>query len=53
MTKDNRHSSTQVVGFRIDASFADALKAESKKRGLKLNQLLLEMWEAYKVQERK
>jgi len=44
-----KHAETsQVVGFRIPKRLARELKAEAAKRGLKLNQLLAEMWELYK-----
>ena len=39
---------TQIVGFRISKALARDIKSEAAKRGLKLNQLLSEMWQLYK-----
>ena len=37
-------ATSQIVGFRIPGGLAREIKSEAARRGLKLNQLLVEMW---------
>lgn len=41
-------ATSRIVGFRIPGGLAREIKSEAARRGLKLNQLLVEMWKAYK-----
>ena len=41
-------ATSQITGFRIPGGLAREIKSEAARRGLKLNQLLVEMWKAYK-----
>ncbi len=47
--KSSRHSdNTEIVGIRLTPKIANAFKAEAARRGLRVNQLFIEMWEGYK-----
>ena len=41
-------ATSRIVGFRIPKGLAREIKSEAARRGLQLNQLLVEMWKAYK-----
>jgi len=38
---------TEIVGIRLTPQLANAFKAEAARRGLRVNQLFLEMWSDY------
>ena len=46
--QDNEKRTSQIVGFRISPAMAAELKSEAKKKNIRLNELLAEMWNAYK-----
>lgn len=46
------HETLRVIGFRLPAKLAEAVKMEAARRNLPLNALLAEMWELYKVSKR-
>jgi hypothetical protein len=39
---------TEIVGIRLTPKIANAFKAEAARRGLRVNQLFLELWEGYR-----
>ncbi len=40
---------TEIVGIRLTPQIANAFKAEAARRGLRVNQLFLEMWHDYRA----
>jgi hypothetical protein len=38
---------TEIVGIRLTPQLANAFKAEAARRGLRVNQLFVEMWKDY------
>ena len=50
--KGEEREDSQIVGFRLPKNVAAALKVEAATRNLKLNALLIEMWELYRKTKR-
>jgi predicted HicB family RNase H-like nuclease len=50
--KGEEREASQIVGFRLPKEVATALKVEAATRHLKLNALLIEMWELYRKKKR-
>jgi hypothetical protein len=50
--KGRNQEDSQIIGFRLPKKVAAALKVEAAARNLKLNALLIEMWELYRKTKR-
>jgi hypothetical protein len=43
----DRHGNSVVIGLRLPKETASAIKQEAARRNIRLNSLMLELWEAY------
>jgi hypothetical protein len=43
----DRHGDSVVIGLRLPKETASAIKQEAARRNIRLNSLMLELWEAY------
>jgi predicted DNA binding CopG/RHH family protein len=50
--KDRHGDSSVVIGLRLPKETATAIKQEAARRNIRLNRLMMELWEAYQ-QEKK
>jgi hypothetical protein len=42
-----------IIGVSLSPDVAAAMKAEAKRRGMRLKELVMEMWDAYRAAPRK
>jgi len=50
--KAKESAKTQIIGFRLPLALAREVKAEAGRRGMKLNELLAELWAEYRHRRR-
>jgi hypothetical protein len=49
--RSDRNKTRQIVGFSLTPEFAAEVKDEATRRNLSLQELLREMWTAYKAKK--
>ena len=47
-----KQDDSQIIGFRLPVPIAKAVKVEAARRRIRLNALLVEMWELYRESRR-
>lgn len=51
IAKNEKEHNSQVIGLRISKHVASEIKQEAARRNIRINQLILELWDKYQSEK--